>query len=183
MPRPSETNIEYEQGELGRLEDIRLWWMLHHFSPDWPVTATWENFMIFLIDTYNESNKYPLDSEIIMGMFTRIRKIKNNPTRVELVHFLRKMRLTNGKIARTIPIGMSYIKKHLSNLEPMEYQVDLHPDMTKFNDFLANGFREVWFQMSNPKGWNSDMKIVWEGNEEDGWKFVGWESTLEKKEE
>lgn len=178
---PKETEIEYELDELGRLEDIRLWYMLHRFMKDWPVTATWEYFMLFLIDSYNMANKHPLESKVIEDMFNRIRRPKNEPTTEELVHFTTKLRLTKGKIRRVLETSNYKIDKSLENLEPFLYKIDLHPDMTKFNDFLMNGFRETYFGMSNPKGWNSDYIRVWEQLDDGRYKFVKWEKDNRSK--
>lgn len=152
--------IDYELEEHGRIEEVLLWEIMNRFIPKWRMFDSANYFILFMIESYNYSNKRPLDSDKIFATFNKIKKVKLKPTKAERIHTLGTFRLSWYKIGKVLGTKGELVKKIMNeDLDPFEdRRTEFYEDLYLFNRYLMERFRGTYFLTAGSYRFRKFMK-------------------------
>ncbi len=167
-------DIQYSNGEIGRLYECIFYHMMETITPDWKVMIETDDVIKFWVSLYNNTHKYPLDFAKIMENVDRIRRMNNRPSKEEMVHAYNIMGFTKQKSMRQLKIGEVRVVRALEMDEVVKYELEDNEDMIKFTKYLYAKLKDwimtfsSWVRFKDyrplPKeadGWDTDKKMKW----------------------
>ncbi len=166
--------MEYSEGEIGRLYECIFYHMMETITPDWIIMIESDEFIKFWVTLYNNTHKYPLDFGVILENVDRIRRMKNRPSKEEMVHAYNIMGFTKQKTMRQLKMGEARITKALEMDDVVKYEIEDNKDMIKFTKYLYAKLKDwimifsSWVKFKNYRplpreadNWDKDKKYKW----------------------
>lgn len=145
---------DYEDGELGRLQDIKMWWILKSFSKDISRSSETDGFSFFFTELYNLNNPNDMiEPDMIAERVKKLTLSVNKPEKAELVHFFNGQEVSRKRYAKMSGISQSSIDKHLDNYNPFKYHVEYSKDFDMFIEWMHKKISEVHLSFKNSGKW------------------------------
>ncbi len=167
-------DIQYTNGEIGRLYECVFYHMLETITPDWKIMIETDEVIKFWVSLYNNTHNNPIDFEVVMENVERVRRMSNRPSKEEMVHAYNIMGFTKQKAMTQLKIGSRRVTEALELETVVKYELENNEDMIRLTKYLYAKLKDwimifsSWVRFKDyrplPKEsetWDKEYKLKW----------------------